>query len=70
MAPIVVAKGRGITAENIVEKAKEHHIPVQEDASLVELLGQLHINEAIPEELYKAVAEVFTFVYQLDKKHE
>lgn len=38
-----------------------------EDASLVELLAELNINETIPEELYQAVAEVFAFIYQADK---
>ncbi|MDQ0175838.1 EscU/YscU/HrcU family type III secretion system export apparatus switch protein [Bacillus chungangensis] len=67
-APIVVAKGKGLIADNILEKAKEYQIPIQEDPSLVELLGQLNIHEAIPNELYEAVAEVFAFVYRMDQK--
>jgi flagellar biosynthesis protein len=67
-APKVTAKGKGLTAENILEKAKEHNIPVQEDASLVELLGKLNIDENIPEELYQAVAEIFAFVYKADRR--
>lgn len=66
--PTVVAKGKGKIAENILEKAKEHSVPIQEDASLVELLGQLDINQSIPEELYQAVAEVFAFIYKVDKE--
>ncbi|RDI47475.1 EscU/YscU/HrcU family type III secretion system export apparatus switch protein [Falsibacillus pallidus] len=66
-APAVIAKGKGITAENIVEKAKESGVPIQEDPSLVGLLGQLDINQSIPEELYQAVAEVFAFIYRLDR---
>lgn len=66
-APKVIAKGKGIVAENILEKAKKHDIPIQEDPSLVELLGKLNINETIPEELYKAVAEVFAFIYQTNQ---
>ncbi|MFC0524123.1 EscU/YscU/HrcU family type III secretion system export apparatus switch protein [Pontibacillus salicampi] len=69
-APKVVASGKGLTAETIIEKAKEHQVPVQEDPTLVHLLGQLDINESIPEELYQAVAEVFAFVYQLDKQSD
>lgn len=68
-APKVVAKGKGRIAENILEKAKEHDIPVQEDSSLVEILGQLDLDESIPEELYKAVSEVFAYIYQLDREH-
>lgn len=68
-APKVVAKGKGMVAAQIIEKAKEHHLPIQEDASLVELLSQLQINENIPEQLYAAVAEVFAFIYNVDRQH-
>ncbi|MBT2688541.1 EscU/YscU/HrcU family type III secretion system export apparatus switch protein [Bacillus sp. ISL-47] len=71
--PQVSAKGRGVVAENILAKAKAHNVPVQEDSTLVELLGKLDINEGIPEELFQAVAEVFAFIYRADqeagKKH-
>ncbi|MFJ5769958.1 EscU/YscU/HrcU family type III secretion system export apparatus switch protein [Psychrobacillus sp. NPDC093180] len=67
-APTVVAKGKGKIAENILAKAKEHNVPIQQDASLVELLGQLDINQSIPEELYQAVAEVFAFIYKVDQE--
>ncbi|KRG13492.1 EscU/YscU/HrcU family type III secretion system export apparatus switch protein [Lederbergia galactosidilytica] len=67
-APIVLAKGKGLIAENILKKAQSNQIPIQQDPALLELLGQLNINETIPEELYQAVAEVFAFVYQLDRK--
>ena len=67
-APKVVAKGKGYVADQILERAKEQQIPVQEDASLVELLGQLTINEKIPEELYQAVAEIFAYVYKVDQQ--
>ncbi|GAB3067435.1 EscU/YscU/HrcU family type III secretion system export apparatus switch protein [Virgibacillus ainsalahensis] len=67
-APVVAAAGKGNLAESILEKAKANNIPVLEDASLVELLAELNINETIPEELYKAVAEVFAFVYRTDQR--
>ncbi|WP_338753981.1 EscU/YscU/HrcU family type III secretion system export apparatus switch protein [Bacillus sp. FJAT-52991] len=67
-APTLLAKGKGKIAENIILKAKEHNIPIQEDPSLVEILGKLEINESIPEELYQAVAEVFAFIYRLDQQ--
>lgn len=66
-APAVIAKGKGLIADHILEKAKENDIPIQHDPNLVQLLGQLNVNESIPEELYKAVAEVFAFVYRLDR---
>jgi flagellar biosynthesis protein len=66
-APIVAAKGRGLVAENIIQTAKEHDIPIQEDPSLVEILSQLNINDQIPEELYKVVAEIFAYIYKIDQ---
>lgn len=68
LAPRVVATGEGLTAENIMNKAKQNNIPMLEDSSLVELLAELDINETIPEELYQAVAEVFAFIYRADQK--
>ncbi|KGX88463.1 EscU/YscU/HrcU family type III secretion system export apparatus switch protein [Pontibacillus litoralis] len=69
-APKVIAKGKGRTADTILELAQESGIPVQEDPTLVKLLGELDINETIPEDLYHAVAEVFAFIYQLDKRSQ
>ncbi|AXH98685.1 hypothetical protein DV702_02505 [Sporosarcina sp. PTS2304] len=69
-APKVIAKGKGKIAETILERAEEHNIPIQEDPSLVELLGQLNVNESIPEELYQAVSEVFAYIYRLDKERQ
>lgn len=65
--PQVIAKGKGIIAENLIEKAKEHQVPIKEDPSLVTLLSELKLNQSIPEELYQAVAEVFAFIYHADK---
>ncbi|NGQ93915.1 EscU/YscU/HrcU family type III secretion system export apparatus switch protein [Brevibacillus sp. SYP-B805] len=66
-APRVVAKGSGYVAETIIKQAKEHCIPIQEDPSLVEVLGKLDLNQQIPPELYQVVAEILAFVYRLDK---
>lgn len=68
-APRISAIGKGIVAEKIIEKAKEHDVPIVEDPTLVELLSELDINETIPEELYEAVAEVFAFIYRLDQQN-
>lgn len=68
--PIVTAKGKGKIAENILVKAKEHNVPVYEDPNLLQLLGQLDMNESIPEELFQAVAEVFAYIYRLDREHK
>ncbi|RDW19472.1 hypothetical protein CWR48_07030 [Oceanobacillus arenosus] len=69
-APKVSATGKGIIADEIIKKAKENNIPIIEDATLVELLAELNINEVIPEELYQAVAEVFAFIYRADQSIE
>ncbi|MGP4072264.1 EscU/YscU/HrcU family type III secretion system export apparatus switch protein [Piscibacillus sp. B03] len=67
-APKVVAKGQGLVASEILERANESNVPVYEDETLVNLLDEININETIPEDLYKIVAEVFAFIYQTDKK--
>jgi flagellar biosynthesis protein len=67
-SPIVAAKGKGETADRIVQTASEHNIPIQEDPSLVHLLSKLEIDESIPEELYEVVAELFAFIYQIDQE--
>lgn len=67
-APVLVAKGSGLIADRILEKAKENGIPVQEDPSLVEVLSKLDIDQEIPPELYTLVAEILSFVYQSDRK--
>lgn len=66
-APRVVAKGSGILAERIMEIAKEHGVHITEDPDLVALLSKLNVETVIPDELYKAVAEVLAFVYRLNQ---
>ncbi|MDF2716395.1 MAG: FhlB protein, partial [Paenibacillus sp.] len=58
VSPVVVAKGKGHIAETIMQKAKEHGVPLQEDPSLVEVLSKLDIKQEIPTELYQLVAEI------------
>lgn len=67
-APKVVAKGNGLVADRIIATAKEHGVPLQEDASLAAALSQLDLNAEIPRDLYVAVAEVLRFVWELEKK--
>lgn len=66
-APKLLAKGKGLVAQEILERAESNQIPIQKDASLVELLSKLNINETIPDELYQAVAEVFAFIYKTNQ---
>jgi flagellar biosynthesis protein len=67
LAPKVSAKGKGFVADELLKEAIKHNIPIQEDASLVGLLSQLEINESIPDELYEVAAEIFAFIYRIDK---
>ncbi len=64
-APRVVAKGKGLLAERILSIAREHGIPIYDDGELVEFLSLLDIYEEIPPHLYRAVAEILAFVYQV-----
>jgi flagellar biosynthesis protein len=67
-APVVVAKGQGYLADEILQRAREHGVPIQEDASLVEVLSKLDLEQEIPAELYQLVAEILSFVYRSDRK--
>jgi len=68
-APIVSAKGNGFVAEEIIELARQHDIPVQERPGLVKFLAQVDLGDEIPEALYVAVAEVIAFAYMIKNKH-
>ncbi|GGH15769.1 type III secretion protein [Alsobacter metallidurans] len=61
-APRVTAKGRGAVADRIVATAQEHGVAVEENPLLAEALSRVPLDEEIPEELYRAVAAVLTFV--------
>lgn len=67
-APVVVAKGKGYIAEEIIKRAKEHNIEIKEDKDLVEVLSKLELYAEIPEELYKAVAIILSEVYKINNK--
>lgn len=66
-APKLAAKGSGFVAEKIIALAVKHGIPIRNDPALVQILSKLDIDEAIPPELYQAVAEVLAFVYQMNE---
>ena len=65
-APKLVAKGKGLIADKIIESARQAGVPVQEDPSLVEILGQLELDQQIPPELYQVIAEILSMVYRAD----
>lgn len=67
VAPKVVAKGRGLIAQAIIERAKEYGVYVHESEELVGLLMQVELDENIPPQLYRAVAELLAWLYRLEK---
>lgn len=67
-APKVTAKGEGLLAKQIIAKAYEHGIPLQQNEELTALLSQVTISEEIPAELYTAVAQLLAFIYHLQGK--
>ena len=67
-APKVTVKGEGNVAQNIIKIAKENDVPIQKDEDLVELLSKVELDREVPAEMYKAVAEVFSFIYKMTKK--
>ncbi|RTL57761.1 MAG: flagellar biosynthesis protein [Rhodocyclaceae bacterium] len=69
-APKVVAKGRGLIAEEIIHRAREHGIYVHESPELVTLLQQVDLDDKIPPQLYVAVAELLAWLYRLEQGQE
>lgn len=67
-APTVTASGEGAIAEEILRIAREHHIPLREDALLAELLSDLSLGEEIPPMLYRVIAEVIAYAYLVSGK--
>ena len=66
-APRVVAKGRGLIAQAIIERAHQHGVYVHESKELVALLMQLDLDQRIPPALYRVVAELLAWVYRLEQ---
>lgn len=66
-APMVTATGVGHIADKIIEKAEEQDVPIVYNKELTELMSNMDIGDAIPEELYEAVAEIIAYVAELDR---
>lgn len=65
-APRVVAKGKGLIAEEIIARAKEHGVHVHQSNELVSLLMKVDLDNDIPPALYRAVAELLAWLYHMD----
>lgn len=66
-APKVVASGKGLLAQKIIDKGREAKVPVHKDDQLAGTLSKLKIGDMIPPELYEVVAEILVFVDAMDK---
>ena len=62
----MIAKGYGLVAEMIVQRAKEAGLYVHEAPEMVALLMQVDLNSRIPPQLYQAVAELLAWLHRLE----
>lgn len=67
LAPRVVAKGKGVVAEQILAIAKEHGVFVHESKELLALLMQVDLDDHIPPTLYLAIAELLAWLYTIEQ---
>lgn len=67
IAPKVVAKGRGLIAQEIIKRAKDAGVYVHESSELVSLLMQVDLDDRIPPQLYVAIAELLAWLYRLEQ---
>lgn len=66
--PKILASGRGVWAEKILEMAFANGVKVREDPALAEILATIELDSPIPTEAIMAVAEILAYVYQADGK--
>ncbi|WP_305045767.1 flagellar biosynthesis protein FlhB [Geoalkalibacter sp.] len=64
-APRVVAKGADLVAMKIREIARENHVPLVENVPVARALYEVELGQEIPEDMFKAVAEILAYVYSL-----
>ncbi|MFB2705693.1 MULTISPECIES: EscU/YscU/HrcU family type III secretion system export apparatus switch protein [Marinobacter] len=64
-APVIAATGTWELAEEIIRIAREHDVPLYENAELAGILARLSLNEEIPEELYRVIAEILAFAFHI-----
>ena len=69
-APKIISKGAGLIAEKIKEVGRKYSIPIVEDKPLARSLYKLKLGSYIPEELYRAVARILSYIYAQEKRFE
>lgn len=65
-APKVVAKGKGLVAGQIIDRAREAGVFVHESKELVALLMEIDLDRQIPPALYRAIAELLAWLYHIE----
>ena len=65
--PTMIGAGSGKIAEQILEMAREHNIPIHKDSDLVEILSKLQLGDEIPPATYVVVAEILSFIYKMNQ---
>jgi flagellar biosynthesis protein len=68
-APKVTARGQGWMADRIIKMAQENNIPIRADKDLLHLLSEIDVGQEVPESLYKVVAELLAWVYQINQDY-
>lgn len=68
-APTISASGEGELAAEIIRIAKQHNIPLREDAALADMLKEMQLGDEIPESLYRVIAEVIAYAYIISGKY-
>jgi flagellar biosynthesis protein FlhB len=70
-APIVIAKGTRLIAERIRDLAIEHNVPIVERPPLARALYRtIEVGQAVPEDLFRAVAEVLAYIYEIEQRED
>jgi flagellar biosynthesis protein len=69
-APRILAAGKGLIAEQIIALAQANGIPIREDPVLAAALATVDVNEEIPPELYRVVAEILAYIYRIRLKYQ
>lgn len=64
-APVISATGSGDIAQQIIDIAQQHDVPLCDNTTLVDFLLTLELGDAIPEKLYLAIAHIIAFAYDL-----
>jgi flagellar biosynthesis protein len=67
-APRITAKGKHKLAEEIIELARHHGVPLRTDPEMAAVLAQIPLGDEIPESLYRAIAEIIAFAYLITGK--